>query len=96
MQTDALCSRDPMGARVDASLDVSGETDRYSFTLIDDLLIDKPTDLPGRCLRKGEIVGYVRTADPPLVHVRFEHAAEPVAQRIGRAPRRAFLSQLQI
>jgi putative peptide zinc metalloprotease protein len=33
------------------------------------LLIDKPDDLPGRYLRKGEVVGYVRTADPPLVRV---------------------------
>ena len=34
-----LLSGDPMGARVDASLDVAGETDRYSFTLTDDLRI---------------------------------------------------------
>lgn len=33
------------------------------------LLIDKPADLPGRFLRKGEVVGYVRTADAPLVRV---------------------------
>ncbi|MEP7300697.1 MAG: site-2 protease family protein [Caldimonas sp.] len=155
------------------------------------LLIDKPADLPGRFLRKGDVVGYVRTGDAPLVrvalaqsevdmvrlstrrvevkmpqslsetfvarltravpaaarqlpsavlgtkgggpitidprdekglatlesvfefelelprevphewlgsrvHVRFEHAAEPVGQRMGRAVRRAFLSHFQV
>ena len=155
------------------------------------LLIDKPADLIGRFLRKGEVVGYVRTSDAPLVrvvmpqsevdtvrlstqrvevkmpqslsqtwpaqltrsvpaaarqlpsavlgskgggptavdprddkglatlesvfefelelpvevphewlgsrvHVRFEHAAEPVGQRMGRALRRAFLSHFQV
>ena len=34
-----LLSADPMGARVDASLDVAGETDRYSFTLTNDLRV---------------------------------------------------------
>lgn len=33
------------------------------------LLIDKADDLPGRFLRKGDIVGYVRTSDAPLVRV---------------------------
>jgi putative peptide zinc metalloprotease protein len=33
------------------------------------LLLDKPSDLPGRYLRKGEVVGYVLTADRPLVRV---------------------------
>lgn len=33
------------------------------------LLMDRPADLPGRWLKKGEIVGYVRTADAPLVRV---------------------------
>ena len=33
------------------------------------LLIDKPGDLPGRYLRKGEVVGYVRTGDAPLVRM---------------------------
>ena len=31
------------------------------------LLIDKPGDLPGRYLKKGEVVGYVRTGEPVLV-----------------------------
>ena len=33
------------------------------------LLIDKPADLPGRYLRKGDVVGYVRTDEAPLVRV---------------------------
>lgn len=33
------------------------------------LLLDRPDDLPGRWLRKGEIVGYLRTGEPPLVRV---------------------------
>lgn len=33
------------------------------------LLMDKPADLPGRWLRKGEVVGYLRTIDKPLVRV---------------------------
>ena len=33
------------------------------------LLIDKPADLPGRFLHKGDVVAYVRTVDPPLVRV---------------------------
>jgi putative peptide zinc metalloprotease protein len=33
------------------------------------LLIDKAADLPGRFLRKGDVVGYVRTAEAPLVRV---------------------------
>ena len=33
------------------------------------LLMDKVADLPGRWLRKGEVVGYLRTADKPLVRV---------------------------
>ena len=33
------------------------------------LLLERPDDLPGRWLRKGEIVGYLRTPDPPLVRV---------------------------
>ncbi|MBI3346127.1 MAG: M50 family metallopeptidase [Burkholderiales bacterium] len=33
------------------------------------LLMDKAADLPGRWLRKGEVVGYLRTADRPLVRV---------------------------
>lgn len=33
------------------------------------LLLDRPADLPGRYLRKGEVVGYLRTGDPPLVRV---------------------------
>jgi len=33
------------------------------------LLLDRPEDLPGRYLRKGEIVGYLRTEDAPLVRV---------------------------
>lgn len=33
------------------------------------LLMDRPADLPGRWLRKGEVVGYLRTADAPLVRV---------------------------
>lgn len=32
-------------------------------------LIDRPTDLPGRWLRKGEVVGYVRSGDAPLVRL---------------------------
>lgn len=34
-----------------------------------ELMMDKPLDLPGRYLRKGEVVGYVRTSDPPIVRV---------------------------
>ena len=34
-----LLSGDPLGARVNGSLDVAGETDRYSFTLTEDLRI---------------------------------------------------------
>ncbi|MFG6489081.1 hypothetical protein ACG04R_20515 [Roseateles sp. BYS78W] len=33
------------------------------------LLMDRAADLPGRWLRKGEIVGYLRTGDAPLVRV---------------------------
>jgi putative peptide zinc metalloprotease protein len=33
------------------------------------LLMDKAGDLPGRWLRKGEVVGYLRTGDAPLVRV---------------------------
>jgi putative peptide zinc metalloprotease protein len=33
------------------------------------LLMDKSADLPGRWLRKGEVVAYLRTADKPLVRV---------------------------
>ena len=38
-------------------------------TIAGTLLMDKPADMPGRYLRKGEVVGYVRTDDPPLVRV---------------------------
>ncbi|MFT3856659.1 MAG: hypothetical protein QM742_03845 [Aquabacterium sp.] len=31
------------------------------------LLLDNPSDLPGRYLKKGDVVGYVRTAEPPVV-----------------------------
>ena len=33
------------------------------------LLMDHAADLPGRWLRKGEVVGYLRTGDAPLVRV---------------------------
>jgi putative peptide zinc metalloprotease protein len=33
------------------------------------LLLDKPEDLPGRWLKKGEVVGYVRSGDAPLVRL---------------------------
>lgn len=33
------------------------------------LLMDHGADLPGRWLRKGEVVGYLRTGDAPLVRV---------------------------
>jgi putative peptide zinc metalloprotease protein len=33
------------------------------------LLIEKAADLPGRYLRKGDVVGYVRTSEAPLVRV---------------------------
>jgi len=33
------------------------------------LLLDRAVDLPGRWLRKGEVVGYVRSADAPLVRL---------------------------
>jgi putative peptide zinc metalloprotease protein len=33
------------------------------------LLLDRPADLPGRWLKKGEVVGYVRSADAPLVRL---------------------------
>ncbi|MEN9316121.1 MAG: hypothetical protein RIS35_2514 [Pseudomonadota bacterium] len=33
------------------------------------LLIDRPEDLPGRYLRHGEVIGYVRTDDPAIVRV---------------------------
>ncbi|MEP7300698.1 MAG: LamG-like jellyroll fold domain-containing protein, partial [Caldimonas sp.] len=39
LEPRVLLSGDPMGARVDGSLDVAGETDRYSFTLSDDLRV---------------------------------------------------------
>ena len=47
------------------------EADRLTLRspLAGTLLIDKPADLPGRFLRKGEVVGYVRTVDAPLVRV---------------------------
>jgi putative peptide zinc metalloprotease protein len=47
------------------------EADRLTLrsAIAGTLLIDKPDDLPGRYLRKGEVVGYVRTNDPPLVRV---------------------------
>jgi putative peptide zinc metalloprotease protein len=31
--------------------------------------MDRAVDLPGRWLRKGEVVGYVRSADAPLVRL---------------------------
>ena len=47
------------------------EADRLTLRspLAGTLLIDKPADLIGRFLRKGEVVGYVRTGEPPLVRV---------------------------
>jgi putative peptide zinc metalloprotease protein len=33
------------------------------------LLLDRAADLPGRYLRKGEVIGYLRTDEPPLVRV---------------------------
>ena len=47
------------------------EADRLTLRspLAGTLLIDKPDDLPGRYLRKGDVVGYVRTGDAPLVRV---------------------------
>ena len=47
------------------------EADRLTLrsTAAGTLLIDKPGDLPGRYLRKGEVVGYVRTGDAPLVRM---------------------------
>jgi putative peptide zinc metalloprotease protein len=38
------------------------------------LLLDRPDDLPGRWLRKGEIVGYLRTDEPPLVRLVLPQA----------------------
>lgn len=38
------------------------------------LLMDRAADLPGRWLRKGEVVGYLRTGDAPLVRVAVPQA----------------------
>ncbi len=46
------------------------------------LMMDRPTDLPGRFVRKGEVLGYLRTADAPLVRVVVTQAdIDPV--RLG-------------
>lgn len=43
------------------------------------LLIDRPVDLPGRFLRQGEVVGYLRTGNSPLVRVVVTQAqVDPV------------------
>lgn len=34
-----------------------------------DLLVDRPADLPGRFVRKGEVLAYLRTGDAPLARV---------------------------
>ena len=59
-------------AREQASLDrLRDEAEHLTLrtAVAGTLLLDKPGDLPGRYLRKGEVVGYVRTGDPPLVRV---------------------------
>jgi putative peptide zinc metalloprotease protein len=33
------------------------------------VLMDRPDDLPGRFVRKGEVIGYLRTGDAPLARV---------------------------
>ncbi len=44
------------------------------------LLMDKPADLPGRWLKKGEVVGYVRSDDAPLVRLVVSQAEADVVR----------------
>ena len=49
------------------------------------LLLDRPDDLPGRWLRKGEIVGYLRTGEPPLVRLVMSQAEADTVRLHTRA-----------
>lgn len=56
------------------------------------LLLDKPGDLPGRYLKKGDVVGYVRTAGPPLVRLVLPQADVDTV-RLGTRQVQALLPQ---
>jgi putative peptide zinc metalloprotease protein len=49
------------------------------------LLMGDATDLPGRFVKKGEVVGYLRTSDPPLVHVVVPQDSVDLVRRETRA-----------
>lgn len=67
------------------------------------LLIAKPGDLPGRFVKKGEVLGYVRTGDAPLVRLVVPQAdVDPVRLdtrsaevRLAQAPGRVWPAELQ-
>ncbi|MDN3921527.1 hypothetical protein [Roseateles violae] len=49
------------------------------------LLMDRPSDLPGRWLRKGEVLGYLRTGDAPLVRVVVPQSdVDPIRLSTGK------------
>jgi putative peptide zinc metalloprotease protein len=67
------------------------------------LLLEQPADLPGRFLRKGDVVGYVRTADAPLVRVVLPQsdvegvglATRHIEIRLPQAPAQSWSAQLK-
>jgi putative peptide zinc metalloprotease protein len=70
-QAQAQQLEQELGRERAALASLHDEADRLTLRsqLAGTLLIDKAADLPGRWLRKGDIVGYVRTGDAPLVRV---------------------------
>ncbi|WP_216369784.1 PqqD family peptide modification chaperone [Ramlibacter montanisoli] len=66
------------------------------------LLVDRPDDLPGRYVKKGEVLGYLRTADPPLVRVlvpqgdvdTIQLSTRAVEARMAQAPERSWPARL--
>lgn len=75
-QARALQLEQEMNRELAALARLGEEADRLTLRskLEGTLLLDKPDDLPGRFLRKGDVVGYVRTGDPPLVRVVLPQA----------------------
>lgn len=67
------------------------------------LLLDRPDDLLGRYMRKGEVLGYLRTGDAPLVRVVVPQAdVDPVRLstraveiRLPQWPGRTWTAQLR-
>jgi putative peptide zinc metalloprotease protein len=67
------------------------------------LLLDRPVDLPGRWLRKGEVVGYLHTGDAPLVRVVVPQSAidpvrlttRAVEVRLPQEPGRSLVATLE-